>query len=211
MSNTNDDLFLREAIVFLSALIYWGGVMINVYRVRGHIGKSPNLMKYKSLKEKLLFMGWFIVIAGWAGQPLIIGSYGHTAFISFINVLYIPFGLTIGLALALTGYACTLWCYKTLGDSWRLGVDGKAKTVLVNQGIYKLVRHPIYLFQIIILIGMASLLPTPFSLAILLIHFICISIMAMEEEAYLMKTHGSEYREYFFSTGRFLPRIKSRN
>lgn len=207
MSYANDGLFLREAIVFLSALIYWGGVMINVYRVRGHIGKSPNLMKYKSLKEKLLFLGWSIVIAGWAGQPLIIGSYGHMAFISFINVIYIPFGLTIGLALALTGYAGTLWCYKTLGDSWRLGVDSKTKTVLVNQGIYKHVRHPIYLFQIVILIGVAWLLPTPLSLAILLIHFICISVMAMEEEAYLMKTHGPEYREYFFSTGRFLPRL----
>ncbi|MBI5676868.1 MAG: isoprenylcysteine carboxylmethyltransferase family protein [Nitrospirae bacterium] len=207
MSPTNDGLYFRETIVFLSALIYWGGVRINVYRVSRHIGKSPNLMKYKSLKEKLLFLGWFIVIAGWAGQPLIIGSYGHTAFISFINVLYIPFGLTIGLALALTGYACTLWCYKTLGDSWRLGVDGKAKTVLVNQGIYRRVRHPIYLFQIIILIGMTWLLPTPFSIAILLIHFVCISIMTRDEEAYLMKTHGAEYREYFSSTGRFLPKL----
>jgi protein-S-isoprenylcysteine O-methyltransferase Ste14 len=34
--------------------------------------------------------------------------------------------------------------------------------------------------------------------------------MAMDEEAYLMKTHGSEYLEYFFSTGRFLPRLKRR-
>ncbi len=210
MSHTNDGLYLRGTIVFLSALIYWGGVLVNLYRVRRHIGKSPNLMKYRSLKEKLLFLGWFIVIAGWTVQPLIIGSY-HSAFLSFINVLYIPLGLTIGLALALTGYAGTLWCYKTLGNSWRLGVDSKAKTVLVNQGIYRRVRHPIYLFQIIILIGVAWLLPTPFSLAILLIHFICISIMAMDEEAYLMKTHGSEYREYFFSTGRFLPKLKSRN
>lgn len=207
MSYSDGDLSLRETIVFLSALIYWGGVMINVYRVRGHIGKSPNLMRYKSLKEKLLFLGWFIVIAGWAGQPLIIGRYGHTGFFSFINVLYIQHGFIIGLALALAGYAGTLWCYKTLGDSWRLGVDSKVKTVLVNQGIYSYVRHPIYLFQIVILIGMAWLLPTPFSLAILLIHFICISIMAMDEEAYLMKTHGSEYRQYFLSTGRFLPKL----
>ena len=211
MSYANGGLYLRETIVFLSALIYWGGVLVNLYRVRVRIGKSPNLMKYKSLKEKLLFLGWFIVIAGWAGQPLIMGSYGQNAFFSFINTLYIRFGLIIGLALTLTGYAGTLWCYKTLGDSWRLGVDSKAKTVLVNQGIYKLVRHPIYLFQIVILIGMAWLLPTPFSLAILLIHFICISIMAMDEEAYLMKTHGPEYREYFFSTGRFIPKLKSRN
>lgn len=210
MSHTNDGLYFRETIVFLSALIYWGGVMINVYRIRRHIGKSPNLMKYRSLKENLLTLGWCIVIGGWAGQPLIIGSYGHTAFLSFINALYIPFGLIIGLTLALAGYAGTLWCYKTLGDSWRLGVDSKAKTVLVNQGIYRFVRHPIYLFQIIILIGIAWLLPTPFSLAILLIHFVCVSIMAMDEEEYLMKTHGSEYREYFLNTGRFLPKLKRR-
>lgn len=209
MSHANDVLSLRKAIVLLSALIYWGGVIINLYRVRKHIGKSPNLMKYKSLKEKLLSLGWFIVIAGWAGQPLIIENY-ESVFFAFTNALYISSGLIIGLALALSGYAGTLWCYKTLGDSWRLGVDSKAKTVLVNQGIYRYVRHPIYLFQIIILIGMAWLLPTPFSFALLLIHFICISVMAMDEESYLVKTHGDEYRRYFLGTGRFLPKLKKR-
>ncbi len=211
MSYANGGLFLRETIVLLSALIYWGGVIVNLYRVRRHVGKSPNLMKYKSLKEKLLFSGWFIVIAGWMVQPLIIESYSHMTFFSFINALYVPFGLVNGLVLALAGYAGTLWCYRTLGDSWRLGVDSKVKTVLVNQGIYRVVRHPIYLFQIIILIGMTWLLPTPFSLLILLIHFICISIMTRDEEAYLMKTHGPEYLEYFAGTGRFLPKWKSRN
>ena len=209
MNYANGSLYLREAIVFLSALIYWGGVMINVRRVRRHIGKSPNLMKYRSLKENLLSLGWFIVIAGWAGQPLIL-KYYKSAFFTFIDVLYMPSGLIIGLTLALSGYAGTLWCYKTLGDSWRLGVDGKAKTVLVHQGLYSYVRHPIYLFQIIILIGIALLLPTPFSLAILLIHFICISIMTRDEEAYLLKTHGSEYQEYYLKTGRFLPKLRKK-
>jgi len=209
MSYTNEALSLRKTIVFSSALIYWGGVIINLYIIRKHIGKSPNLMRYKSLKEKLLSLGWFIIIAGWIGQPLIVSNY-ESAFFTFIDVFYIPSGLIIGLTLVLAGYAGTLLCYKTLGDSWRLGVDNKAKTVLVNQGIYSYVRHPIYFFQIVILVGIAWLLPTPFSLAILPLHLICISIMAKDEEAYLMKTHEDEYRQYFLSTGRFLPKLKKR-
>ncbi len=198
----------RETLVFLSAVIYWGGVIINVRRVRKHIGSSPNLIKRKGLKENLLLLGWFFVIAGWMVQPLLVGKFGNFRIFSFINPLLTPEGLILGILLALTGYACTLWCYKTLGDSWRLGFNKKAKTTLVTQGPYRLIRHPIYSFQILILAGMVWLLPTPFSLLILLIHFVCIWIMTLDEEKYLMSTHGSEYKDYYYRTGRFIPGFK---
>ena len=207
----NNPSILREAVVVLSAVIYWGGVIINVYRVRRNIGGSPNLMKYRSLKEKLLSFGWFIVIGGWIGQPLLINKYGGVMMFSFLNPLLRSEGIILGILLALFGYAGTLLCYSALGDSWRLGVNKKKKTVLVKQGIYRFIRHPIYSFQIVILIGMACLLPTLFSLMIFLIHLACISIMAVDEETYFIKTHGPEYEEYFSSTGRFFPKWKSRN
>jgi protein-S-isoprenylcysteine O-methyltransferase Ste14 len=204
----NNPLLFREIAVVVSAVIYWGGVIINVYRVRSHIGRSPNLIKRKDFKEVLLLSGWFFVIGGWTGQPLLLNRYGGVTVFSLMDPLLSPEGIALGIVLAVCGYAGTLWCYSTLGDSWRLGINGKSKTELVKRGAYRLVRHPIYSFQIVILIGMACLLPTIFSVMILLIHYACISIMAFDEEAYLMDTHGPEYLDYFSRTGRFIPRLK---
>jgi len=86
------------------------------------------------------------------------------------------------------------------------GIRRREKTVLVKSGPYRFVRHPIYLFQITLLVGATLLLPTLFSFALVGIHFLCVLIKALDEEAYLMKVYGSEYAAYLSDTGRFLPK-----
>jgi len=68
-------------------------------------------------------------------------------------------------------------------------------------------RHPIYSFQMVMLAGAALLLPTPVSLAILVLHFICASIKAGDEEVHMTAVFGGEYREYMTRSGRFFPRL----
>ena len=201
-------LALRQIASLMSALIYWGSVIINAYRVRKYIGKSPNLTP-ETLKEKLLWFGWFIVISGWIGQPLIIEKLNDLPVFSFIMLLFHPIGIPLGIFLAVCGYAGTLWCYSVIGDSWRIGVNKNERTALVTHGPYRFVRHPIYSFQIMILAGATLLLPNLFSLVILIIHFFCVLIKSLDEEAYLLITHASEYKEYYSRTGRFLPRGKT--
>lgn len=149
-----------------------------------------------------------MVIAGWIGQPFFIERYGDTILFRFIDTLDYSYGIAIGTGLAGLGYAGTLWCYAALGNAWRIGINRKEKTLLIQHGPYRFVRHPIYLFQVVLLIGMLTLLPTPFSLLILLVHCICIFIKALDEEAYLTGIHRSQYREYCSRTGRFLPKWK---
>ncbi|RJQ52369.1 MAG: isoprenylcysteine carboxylmethyltransferase family protein [Nitrospiraceae bacterium] len=204
---TGDRPALRETVVFLTAVIYWSGVLINAYRVRKRTGKSPNL-RPKTFREKLLWASWLIIISGWAGQPFLVQRFPEIILLSFINETLHRYGIPSGILLILSGYAGTLWCYHALGNSWRIGIDIKEKTVMVRQGPYRYVRHPIYLFQMIILAGTAALLPTLFSLLLLLVHFISVLIKASDEEAYLINVHGAEYREYYSKTGRFLPKMK---
>jgi protein-S-isoprenylcysteine O-methyltransferase Ste14 len=111
----------------------------------------------------------------------------------------------LGSLLLVAGYAGTLWCYAALGDAWRLGIRRRERTVLVRTGPYRLVRHPIYLFQCVMLLGAAVLLPTPFSLLMVGVQALLVFIKAMDEEAYLMEVHGSEYADYLRRTGRFFP------
>ena len=200
-----ETLLLRKGLVFGSALVCWAGVFIQARRVRKQIGRSPNI-RPRGSKERLLWLGWLIVILGWFGQPFFVGGF-HSRFFSLTPVLLHPLGLALGIVLIVGGYAGTLWCYAALGDAWRIGIRKREKTALVNQGPYQFVRHPIYLFQTIMLGGVVLLVPTLFLVVLLGIHLACIFIKALDEEAYLTGVHGPAYRDYLSKTGRFLPRF----
>jgi protein-S-isoprenylcysteine O-methyltransferase Ste14 len=51
------------------------------------------------------------------------------------------------------------------------------------------------------------LLPTALSLLILIVHFVCVSVKALDEESYLLRVHGEQYRNYLSRTGKFFPRL----
>jgi protein-S-isoprenylcysteine O-methyltransferase Ste14 len=199
-----EDLLLRRLIVFASGLIYWVGVGIQARRVRRHIGRSPNL-KPRGRREKALWFGWFVVILGWLGQPLLAGGAAtHPAWSCFAGVPDRA-SFAVGLTLVVLGYAGTLLAYAAMGDAWRIGINLKEKTALVIRGPYRWVRHPIYLFQIVMLLGVALLLPTPLSLGILATHCLCVRIKARDEEKYLTTLHGEVYRDYLSRTGGLFP------
>jgi len=203
---TAEELQLRRIVASASSLIYWGGVWIQARRVRKQIGRSPNL-KPRGLKEKTLWLGWFVVIAVWVGQPFLVGGAASKPGLSLLAGLLHPAGLVLGIALVVLGYASTLWCYAAMGNTWRIGINAKEKTMLVRRGPYRHVRHPIYLFQIVMLAGVALLLPTPVSFFILALHCLCVLLKAADEEQYLTSVHGDAYRDYVSGTGRLLPRF----
>ncbi len=203
---TVEEFQWRRIVVGTSGLLYWGGVWIQARRIRKQIGRAPNL-KPRGRREKALWLGWFVVIAVWVGQPFWIGSDVVQAVPSVFASLLHPAGLIPGLVLVGAGYAGTLWCYAAMGDTWRIGINRKERNTLVSHGPYRLVRHPIYLFQIAMLTGAALLLPTPASCFILALHGFCAFIKAADEENYLATVHGDAYRHYVSVTGGLFPRF----
>ncbi len=204
---TSEELFIRRAVVAGSGVIYWAGVLINARRVRRHIGRSPNL-KPTGPKERLLWFGWLLVSVAWIAQPFLIGSSGNDGWLRIIPGFGGSFLLYPGIALMVAGYGATLRCYAAMGDAWRIGINHRERNVLVTTGPYRHVRHPIYLFQSMMLVGVAFLLPTPISLMTLGVHFCCVLVKAADEEEYLLGIHGNRYDTYRSETGRLLPRFR---
>jgi protein-S-isoprenylcysteine O-methyltransferase Ste14 len=205
MINT-EDLPVRRLAVCASGLLYWGGVMIQARRVRKQIGRSPNL-KPKGPREKILWLGWFLVILVWIGQPWLVRDPAISPALALAPALMQPLTLVLGLALLVLGYVATLWTYVAMGDAWRIGINAKEKNKLVSVGPFSRIRHPIYAFQIVMLAGAALLLPTPLSFAALISHYLCAMIKAIDEERYLSGVHGETYRSYMRRTGRLFPRL----
>ena len=198
-----DELFWRRAAVCVGALIYWGGVLIQGRRIRKRIGRSPNL-KPRDARERILWAGWMLVIFLWIAQPLLVGRLPGLK----INPACLhPLGLIGGLALTVAGYAATLWCYVIMGNAWRIGINRSEKNQLVTAGPYRWIRHPIYAFQTMMLLGAVLLLPTICSVAVVLLHLFLVLIKAKDEEAYLLTVHGDAYREFMGQTGRLFPKL----
>lgn len=206
---TAEELFVRRLVVCASGLLYWLGVWVQARRVRKQIGHSPNL-KPRGTKEKTLWLGWLVVILVWLGQPWLAGATGANVALALFPVLLHPVGFVLGILFVVLGYAATWWAYAAMGNTWRIGINTKEKTTLIHRGPYRWVRHPIYLFQIVMLAGAALLLPTPVSFLSLVLHYACVRIKAGDEEKYLTTVHGATYRDYFARTGRLFPKLLGR-
>lgn len=195
-----DELLWQRVLVSVSGLVYWGGVLVQARRVRKRIGRTPNL-KPKGTKERLLWVGWTAVVLGWILQPLWVAN-GDPIFRPFEWAGRLAPSI-IGAALIGLGYAATLWCYAAMGAAWRIGIDQKGTSKLVQNGPYRWIRHPIYGFQMRMLIGAFLLLPTWISLGIVVLHYVCSLIKSSDEERHLTGVFGEEYREYRKRTRRF--------
>lgn len=114
----------------------------------------------------------------------------------------------VGFALYGLGVAATLWAQFAMGDSWRIGVDGTARTALVASGPFRWVRNPIYTAMTVATLGLVLLVPNLVALAALVALVLALEIQVrLVEEPYLARTHGADYLRYAAHTGRFVPRI----
>jgi isoprenylcysteine carboxyl methyltransferase (ICMT) family protein YpbQ len=205
-----DDLLVRRAVVLGSALVYWAGVWAQARRIRKRIGRSPSV-KPRSPKERWLWLGWILVVAAWIALPLLARLEHSSAWVRVAPELTGNGSLYSGLFLVVAGYAGTLWCYHVMGERWRMGLDRRHKGALVTEGPYRVVRHPIYLFQMVMLAGVLVLLPTLVSVLMLAVHYICALIKARDEESHLHEVHGAAYAGYLGRTGMFLPPLRKRH
>lgn len=201
-----DALLLRQGLVVLSALTYWSGVAMNARRLRRQLGRNPNI-KPKGWKERLLWLGWVLVVFAWAGQPFLISVQRTSPALALPGNLVTPLGFGLGLLFIAAGQAGTYWCYSALGQSWRIWIDRSEQTAMVTNGPYRLMRHPIYSFQILLLVGMTCLIPTLLSVLIVTVHLILVVVKSRDEEIHMSTLHGEEYRGYLTRTGMFLPKL----
>ena len=58
-------------------------------------------------------------------------------------------------------------------------------------GLYRVSRNPIFLGMFASLAGLAILLPTAASVAMLVLAIGCVRAQVLEEEAYLLRTYGA--------------------
>ena len=111
-----------------------------------------------------------------------------------------------GAAVFAAGIALVAAAISDMGASWQMGFD---QTVpehgLVKTGVFRLSRNPIYLGLAVMFIGWLLVLPTLLSLIIAVGVALGVRRQAIDEEEYLQRTYGPEFRAWAREVGRFVP------
>ena len=111
---------------------------------------------------------------------------------------------SIALVLMLLALLWTATAQMQMGKSWRIGIDTVNKTELVEKGLFKVSRNPIFLGMRIALLGFFLALPNAFTLAAVVIADLLIQVQVRLEEEFLTGVHGDRYREFCGRVRRWL-------
>lgn len=99
----------------------------------------------------------------------------------------------VGLVLALVAFILWVMSRVQLGNSFTLAPHAK---FLVRSGIYSRLRHPVYYFSILAVVGISIFSWSLFMLIPLVILIVVESIRIKQEEKILLQKFGEEYIQY---------------
>jgi len=102
------------------------------------------------------------------------------------------------------------WMFHHLGLNVTPVADPRAGATLVTTGPYRFIRHPLYSFATLCLLGIGMAVDNVVFIVLPVGALTLMFIRVPREEALLVEKFGDAYREYRSGTGRFLPRLRGR-
>ena len=182
-------------------------VLIFISIIRIYYGKHKLTTKYKKSFHPILErINSYLVSFGMIYFPLLNIYFSFFDRFKYIFPIYLKIFSAFNIILAAIIFYLS---HKELADNWSPFVEIKDKQILIKAGIYKYIRHPMYLSIWIFSIFQGFVLSNIFigSFAILAwanLYFIRIPY----EEKMMIDEFGNEYKEYIESTGRIFPKLK---
>lgn len=114
----------------------------------------------------------------------------------------------LGSVLAMVALLWFVWIHRSLGSNHSSRLTIKARQVLVTDGAYRLIRHPMYSAFYLLHIAVFFLTANWFiGLTWLAGLSITIGLRVRREEEMLSRRFGEQYDSYIKRTGRFIPPI----
>ena len=110
----------------------------------------------------------------------------------------------IGQILFYSGIVIAIWAAILLGPNLTPLPKPKPSGQLIQTGLYRLVRHPIYFGVILVSFGWAGIEQTLYTLVLATILLIFFDLKSRQEERWLTQKF-SEYAEYKMTTKKLIP------
>ncbi|PYQ24799.1 MAG: methyltransferase [Acidobacteria bacterium] len=191
------DLWFARAAVIVGSM-----TMVVIRAPYGARSRRIKVVKSRkgTLEIVLLTLAWvsFFVPLVWVVKPVM-------AFADY-PLRPLPF---------LAGVSCLalrLWLFQRshadLGANWSITLEVRDKHQLVTQGVYRHLRHPMYLALILYSVGQALVLPNWVAGPSYLVVFVLLVALRLGPEERMMREEfGQEYDAYVARTKRLLPGV----
>ncbi len=113
----------------------------------------------------------------------------------------------VGLLVGLVGLTLCGIAQRTMGASWRVGIDEEHRTELVTVGIYRVIRNPTYLGLFLVDAGLLLIWPTCGVSLFVLAFYLMLEVQVRCEEQHMLRLHGDVYRDYLKRSWRYVPGV----
>jgi len=199
------ELFLRwflplYLLAYLITALLWRS-----YLLWKETGVNPYVLG-RTERPSDLVGAWFrLTLGGLSGVVVLYAvAPGLYAYMTPISWLQSPVLMGVGLTLLLSAFVWVLIAQAQMGRSWRIGIDTREAPQLIQHGLFKLSRNPIFLGMRVTLLGFFLVLPNAILFAVLLLGEALIQIQVRLEEEHLAWVHGEPYLAYRKLTRRWL-------
>jgi protein-S-isoprenylcysteine O-methyltransferase Ste14 len=133
--------------------------------------------------------------------------YGHTEHALALNAVVGDLDW-LGLAVAAGAIAVACLAHHAMGISEPTGVDPVEQTIKAANGIFAVIRNPIFAAMVALQVAVTLIAPTGLAVAgVAAVVLACQIQTRLSDERYLLNRYGPAYRSYAARTGRFLPAI----
>jgi protein-S-isoprenylcysteine O-methyltransferase Ste14 len=178
-------IYVLLAFVWRSYLV-WKRTGINPVTFKG----TDSAHDYVGRVSKLVFVLIVLAVFLYSFFPL---AYSYTAPITWLEHTWLR---SIGGLLLLVSLLWIALAQSRMGESWRIGIDTEHQTPLVQKGVFRISRNPIFLGLMVTLFGLFLTLPNALTLLAFFLGVVLIGVQVRLEEEYLVQMHAQAYQEY---------------
>jgi protein-S-isoprenylcysteine O-methyltransferase Ste14 len=201
---------MYEAYWPIALLIYYVVVFIVAFAWRSMVvyrrtGINPLVLPSSGDAYGYIARAFKVTIAGIAAVVIAIAVWPAS------QMYFAPWTILSKPALAYTGWALLIasliWivlAQAQMGSSWRIGIDNKHRTELVQHGLFTRSRNPIFLAMRVNLLGLFLIFPSAVTSALLVAGEILMQVQVRLEEQHLAKLHGAAFGAYRAKVRRWL-------
>ena len=179
-------------VVYFAVAFVWRSVV--VYRTTGInpyvLGGSDNAYDYIGVVFRMTFLAVVGVIVLFS---VFGGFYDYAAPVRWLEHDFVRW---IGLGFLVASLVWTAIAQMQMGASWRIGIDEKNRTELVETGLFGFSRNPIFLGMRIALAGFFLTIPNAVTLLTYVLGDVLMQIQVRLEEEHLRNLHGARYAEF---------------
>ena len=168
---------------------------------------TPSVKAYFKikLKEKFIHYRLYYNIIAAVLLLLIVLQIFNTKQQFFFEMTLLTYSL--GFTLVMAGFIVAQEAFNKMNMRAFFGLDtaGEESQGLITEGVYKIVRHPLYFGLFLFLIGLFWIIPSEDIALCVVLSIVYIAIGIEFEEMKLRQTFGEAYKEYAKNKSKFIP------